>query len=91
MDFPEAQRHEDQPAVEAAHVHVAKQAHQVQRGRGQGIVRQDVVQDALADEVAYGDALGPRGDAGAEALVGEALGGVLEGVARELEMDEVGG
>jgi len=88
VDLEDAERDEDEPAVELAKVHVPQQAENIDGGRGDGIVRQHAGEDAAGDEVADGDALLPGDDVRAEALVCESARGVEEGIARELEVDE---
>lgn len=91
MELKDAERQEDEPAVELAKVHVSQQAQDIYRPGCDAIMWQDAREDAPRDKVPNGDALLPGYRLGSEALVGEALGGILQRVARGLEVDEVGG
>lgn len=91
MELEDAERQENEPAVELAKVHVSQQAQDIYRPGRDAIVRKDTREDAPRDKVSDGDALLPGHRLGSEALVGEALGGILQRVARGLEVDEVGG
>ena len=80
---------EGEPALKAAPVQIAEQAHDVEGGGGQAVVGNEEL-GAAQDEVAGGQAVGPGLDGRAEAVVGEAAGRVEERVARLLEVDKVG-
>lgn len=89
VELEDAERQEYEPAVELAKVHVSQQAQDIYRPGRDAIVREDAREDTPGDKVSDGDALLPGYRLGSEALVGEALRGILQRIARGLKVDEV--
>ena len=91
VHLEEAEREEDQPAIELSKVHVAEQADDVHGRRGDGVMGEYTLEHTAADIVADGGAALPAYNLRPEAFVSEALGGVLEGLAGDLEVQVEGG